>query len=449
MTIRHVRTWGWILALALVGASCGSSVEPVAPAPSFSTAPVIVQEAPAAPAPPELDWQYVTIGRGGTLDVALKRLGLDGPDRMRILELLAPHVDPRKLSPSTGLGVGRRADGGLSAMVCRPEPDRYYRVQLGDEDGRNWTVEPIDVPVERIIHRMGGVIESTVTAALAGAPESHALILAFADVFQWDVDLFIDPREDDRVRIVYETRHIAEECPELPPFGKAARRPGEFLGLGRILAASYDGAMADAEAYWVAQDGRDGDYYGPDGRSLRKTFLKSPLNYRRISSGFTNRRRHPVTRKIVPHHGVDFAAASGTPVVAAADGRVISTGWQGALGKAVRIRHGNGYTTVYGHLRGMAKGIRSGAEVEQNQVIGYVGSTGRATGPHLHYTMQVHGRSINPLRFENPSAEPLDPTHYPALEQAKRDWRPVLRAIEFDAGTVVRGPASPESERAG
>jgi murein DD-endopeptidase MepM/ murein hydrolase activator NlpD len=129
---------------------------------------------------------------------------------------------------------------------------------------------------------------------------------------------------------------------------------------------------------------------------------------------------------VVPHHGVDFAAAPGTPVVAAADGRVITAGWHGALGRTVRIRHGSEYVTVYGHLRGFARGIRAGSEVRQNQVIGYVGSTGRATGPHLHYTMIHRDRPVDPLRFRNPPVDPLPPELVPRLERSRRTWAPFL-----------------------
>jgi murein DD-endopeptidase MepM/ murein hydrolase activator NlpD len=209
--------------------------------------------------------------------------------------------------------------------------------------------------------------------------------------------------------------------------------------------------MASSSAFWVEDDGRGGDYYDADGEPLRKTFLKSPLNYRRISSGFTNRRRHPITRRVVPHHGVDFVAAPGTPVVAAADGRVISAGWDGALGKAVRLRHGNGYKTIYGHLRGFARGVRRGAQVEQNQVIGYVGATGRATGPHLHYTMLYNDRAINPMTFDNPPVAPLDESYRPGLDRARMTWAPVLQAIrpgEPDMG-VASGSATARESGAG
>jgi murein DD-endopeptidase MepM/ murein hydrolase activator NlpD len=273
--------------------------------------------------------------------------------------------------------------------------------------------------------------------------------MLFADIFQWDVDLFVDPRPGDRVRVVYETRSLAPPADDLPPFGDGGMDEGSYLGIGRVLAASYEGLRASSSAFWVEDDGRGGDYYDAEGAPLRKAFLKSPLNYRRISSGFTNRRRHPITRRVVPHHGVDFVAAAGTPVVAAADGRVISAGWDGALGKAVRLRHGNGYRTIYGHLRAFARGIRRGAPVEQNQVIGYVGATGRATGPHLHYTMLYNRRAINPLTFDNPPVAPLDESYTPVLDRARLTWAPVLLAIRVDGSEVGIARNADPAGRAG
>jgi murein DD-endopeptidase MepM/ murein hydrolase activator NlpD len=233
----------------------------------------------------------------------------------------------------------------------------------------------------------------------------------------------------------------------LPPFDDRVERAGDNLGLGRILAASYEGRIASSRAYWVDHGDGRGAYYDDKGAPLRKTFLKSPLNYRRISSRFSNGRRHPITRKVVPHHGVDYAAAPGTPVVAAADGRVASAGWDGALGRAVRIRHGSEYVTIYGHLQSFARGIRKGVEVNQNQVIGYVGSTGRATGPHLHYTLIERGRAVDPLRFENPPSAPLAPELLPRLEAAMRNWSPVLAALAPPASDLAGLPPTTAGQR--
>jgi murein DD-endopeptidase MepM/ murein hydrolase activator NlpD len=385
------------------------------------------------------------VGRGGTLDQALKRFEIDDGLRNRIITALEPHVALRRLSPETGLVLARNEAGSPVYLTCRPSTESYVRVEI-DPDGALET-RTLDVPVHTTVETAGGAVESTVAETLSSYEDAVRLTHAYADIFQWDVDLFVDPRPGDEIRIVYESRRLGRTQEDLPPFGGSQTVEGEYLGLGRILAASYEGEQARSVAYWVENDGNGGGYYDNEGDSLAKAFLKSPLNYRRISSRFSRARRHPITRKVIPHHGVDFVADRGTPVVAAADGRVESAGWQGNLGKAVQIRHGRGYRTVYGHLGGFSKGVRNGARVSQNQVIGYVGSTGRATGPHLHYVLLANGRPVDPMTFDNPPTEPLQASMMPLLEEARRNWSPVLYSIPFEAPRTGLAWVLPEELR--
>jgi murein DD-endopeptidase MepM/ murein hydrolase activator NlpD len=370
------------------------------------------------------------LGRGGTLAGALERLGLPPQQRHRAILALGHELDMSRLPASTGLRAAVDEAGRVRSVAVRAEPGRFVRWSEPDGEGR---VEIVELPVRTAVRHGGGRVIHSVRQALDELDWAEELTLAFADIFQWDIDLLIEPRSGDRVRVVYEVEILDEVPADLPPFRRAASVPGELLRLGRVLAASYDGHIARSVAYWV--DGtRGGGYFDATGAPLRKTFLKSPLNYGRISSGFSRARRNPVTRRVVPHHGIDFAAAPGTPVVAAADGRIVAAGWQGALGRTIRIRHGSEYVTVYGHLRGFARGIRVGAEVGQNQVIGYVGSTGRATGPHLHYTLIHRDRPVDPMTFRNPPAQPLPTELTPRLERAKLAWAPLL---ERDPLTVA------------
>jgi len=385
------------------------------------------------------------VGRGGTLAGALDRLGAPAELRQPLLEEIGTHIDARKLSPRTGLLARIDETGAWRTVAVRPDPERFLRVEIGESSETPRLVPSwIELPVEVEVLSASGVIEASVAQALADSPDGRVLVPAFADIFQWDVDLLVDPRPGDRVRMVYEIERLGPLPPGLPGFQGAPDQTGETLGIGRILAASYTGARARSNAFWIENDEGQGNYYDVQGQPLRKTFLKSPLNYRRISSRFSRARRNPVTRRVVPHHGVDYAARAGTPVVAAADGRVASAGWDGALGRAVRIRHGSEYVTIYGHLKGFARGIRSGAEVRQNQVIGYVGSSGRATGPHLHYTVVHGGRPIDPMRMKNPPVEPLDPARVPDLRQAIRQWRPLLD-LESDPVVELAQRAIPRS----
>jgi murein DD-endopeptidase MepM/ murein hydrolase activator NlpD len=386
-----------------------------------------------------------TLGKGRTMDGVLRDLGIPSGERFRLLQALRPHLDLRRLPPQTGIVVGHDAEGAPKRLAIRPEPDRFVRLRLAGPEGEP-LVEPVALSVRTSIETTGGRLESSVSQALSDCPRGIQLTQAFAEIFQWDVDLLVDPRPGDVVSVVYEEQRLAAVPPDLPPFGEAARESGEFLKLGRIVAARYDGRNAASSAFWVEGPEGEGGYFDATGQALQKTFLKSPLNYRRISSRFSGARLNPVTRKVVPHHGVDFAASAGTPVVAAADGRVAFTGWNGPLGRAVRIRHGSDYETIYGHLSRIARGIAPGSEVRQNQLIGYVGSTGRATGPHLHYTMVVRGKPIDPLKFRNPPAEPLPAELLPQLERARSSWSPLLdsipRSIELAASDGGSGPGA-------
>ena len=402
----------------------------------------------ATPFGPALRMERTSLGPGGTLASSLEKLSIPAALRTQLMLAVGDHVDLRRLSPRTGVCVAWNATGSLRALTLRAESERYLRLtDLAGNTDEPTHAEWIDLPILVTERTQAGVVERSVAQALGDARHGTYLTAAFADIFQWDIDLLVEPRPGDRVRIVYEARRWGELPPDLPPYGEGVERVGEELEPGRILAASYAGRNAKGSAFWVEDEDGRGSYYDAEGAPLRKTFLKSPLNYRRISSGFTNARRHPITRKVAPHHGVDFVAAAGTPVVATADGRVAAAGWDGPLGRAVRIRHGSEYVTVYGHLRSFARGVRHGVQVSQNQVIGYVGSSGRATGPHLHYTMVHGGRAINPLRFQNPPAEPLPAELRPRLVLAQRRWLslvdPAHAELELAGHTRGAGPELP------
>ncbi len=405
-------------------------LDPGAPPRPDTVAPTVARSM-AVNSAPEDSVERFFIGQGGTLAAVCDRLGLEVETRRQVLEMADRHLDLRRLSPRTGVAVRRDEAGRPVSLAIRSAADRFLRITLPD-DRNSLRAELLPLALQTRLETTGGVVATSVAQALAHTAHNHTLTQAYADIFQWDVDLLVDPRPGDEVKLVYEVETLGAVPSDLPRFGDSASERGEFFGLGRILAATYRGAIADATAFWVEDGVAWGNYYDDEGRPLRKSFLRSPLNYRRISSGFSRARRHPVTRRVVPHHGIDFVAAPGTPITATSDGRVVSVGWDGALGQAVRLRHGSGYVTVYGHMRSFARGIRSGVEVRQGQVIGYVGSTGRATGPHLHYTVLQHGRPINPMTIKNPSVDPLDDGMLPRLAESRRRYSPVLAAIRAE-----------------
>ena len=262
-----------------------------------------------------------------------------------------------------------------------------------------WNVEK-EVVTERKFADV--TINSSLWNDMQAAGVSPLLILSLSDVYAWTVDFF-GLQKGDRFRVVYDLESVE----------------GEPLAVDTIRVAQFI-RSADTLACYMFNQGDGGNiYWNYKGESMRKAFLKAPLHFKRISSGFSYARKHPVTRRVQPHTGVDYAAPKGTPVMSIGDGTVLSAKYEGAGGNTVRIRHNSVYTTAYLHLSGYGKGIRTGARVQQGQVIGYVGSTGRSTGPHLDFRVWKNGSAINPLKMQSPPAEPLREEFRAQFDSAK------------------------------
>lgn len=237
-----------------------------------------------------------------------------------------------------------------------------------------------------------GTIEDTAIAAFNKAGEADSLAMDFAEIFAWDVDFYLDARRGDQFALIVQKKYLGDK----------------FVSYGDVLAAEYvnAGKLFRAVRYAYPDTGKP-DFYDAEGGSMRKEFMKSPLKYSRITSRFTASRFHPILKIYTSHYAVDFAAAVGTPVKATAAGTVTFAAWDGGAGRMVQIRHKGGYETMYLHLSGFAEGIRPGVEVESGKIIGYVGATGEATGPHLDYRITCHGSYINPLGYRFKSADPV------------------------------------------
>ncbi len=243
-------------------------------------------------------------------------------------------------------------------------------------------------------------ISSSLWNDMQAAGSSPLVILKLSDIFAWTIDFF-GLREDDRFRVIYQQT----EC------------EGEIMSVDSVYFACY--SRGDKDLYAVMFDQGDGGniYWNENGESMKKAFLKAPLDFKRISSGFSYHRKHPVTGVVKAHTAVDYAAPTGTPVRTIGDGTVLSVGWAGGGGNTVKIRHNSTYTTSYMHLSKYASGIKAGAHVTQGQVIGYVGMTGTATGPHLDFRVYKNGTPINPLTMDSPSADPILEKNLPALKE--------------------------------
>ena len=256
-------------------------------------------------------------------------------------------------------------------------------------------------------------ISNSLWVDMTDAGVSPNLILSLSDIYAWTVDFF-GLQKGDRFRVLYDEKMC----------------DGEVISVDTVRYAVFTHNGSDLPAVMYNQKDGGNIYWNEKGESMRKAFLKAPLHYSRISSGFSNARRHPVTRKVQPHHGVDYAAPTGTPVMTIGDGVVTSVKYEGAGGNVVRIKHNSVYSTAYLHLSKYAKGLKAGQRVRQGEVIGYVGSTGRSTGPHLDFRVWKNGSPINPLKMDSPPAEPLNGEHKDAFNSASEKYKAQIDTIQ-------------------
>ena len=328
------------------------------------------------------------IQKNESLHLCLIKEGVSPATAHLVTKNLAEVFNMKKSLPGDQFTLLTNSSDSLTYFEYQRGIEGKYIVE--SQEGEFWArAEP--TRFTRVVKGLSGTIENSLWESMINSCRNPELILNFADIFAWEIDFLTEIRKGDQFKLIFEELW----------------KEGGFVKYGDILAAEYvqSGDRHTAILYQESPDRKD--YYNLDGASLRKTLLRSPLQYRRISSGFSYSRFHPVLRRRQPHYGVDYAAPVGTPVSAAGEGVVIFAGWNGGLGKNVKIRHPKGFVTSYGHLSRFASGIKKGKRVKQKEVIGYVGQTGIATGPHLDYRCQKDGRYVNPLRMIVPSVAPL------------------------------------------
>ncbi|MEA3334081.1 MAG: peptidoglycan DD-metalloendopeptidase family protein [Pseudomonadota bacterium] len=285
-----------------------------------------------------------------------------------------------------------------------------YEIDSDDQLFINYENEQFIISKAAIAYQVeraaiNGIIESSLFLTVSQLGEKPELACRLADIFAWDIDFMRDLRLDDSFRVLIEKRY----------------RDGTFTGYGRLLAAEFVNQGESYRAVYFADKGFAA-YYDSEGQSLKKAFLKAPLSYSRISSGYSNRRLHPVLRVWRPHRAIDYAAPVGTPVKAVADGVVSQRSYDKSNGNKIRLRHPNQYETTYIHLSRFGRGIKIGKKVTQGQIIGYVGATGLATGPHLDYRVFKNGRPINPLKIESIPSVPLSQTALPEFKLRVQEY---------------------------
>ena len=331
-------------------------------------------------------WQVVTVESGQTLGEIFEDMGVPATTMYKILEQPGAREILTRLRPGAQLAFDLPADGALRAF--RFDRDDLHRVELAIA-GDNIRELVIERPVEVRTLAATGEIETSLYAAARRAGLSPAAIVAMTDeIFQYDID-FTDAQKGDRFSVVYDETW----------------REGERIGGGIIRAATFTTGGKTYTGFRFEYDGTVA-YYDADGRPLKKAFIRMPIPYARITSGFSTARRHPILGRTRAHKGVDYGAGAGTPIMAAGNARVSFVGWKSGYGRTVVLDHGKGYTTLYAHMSRFGK-FKPGARVNQGDVIGYVGSSGLATGPHLHYEFRVNGVHRNPLKVTMPPPEPL------------------------------------------
>jgi murein DD-endopeptidase MepM/ murein hydrolase activator NlpD len=363
---------------------------------------------------PPLSTTDVTVTRNDTLDRIFRRLKLNLADLASLRNLPGIRHALDSLRPGEALHFTHQ-DGELVGLERRLSETETLKVS---RDGRALRADVLQNPVEIRTRTIRGVIDSSLFEAVAAAGAHDPIAVALADIFGWDIDFVLDVRSGDTFVVTYEELW----------------RDGAYLHDGAIEAAEFINQGRTFRAVRYTDPDGHAQYYTPEGRSLHKAFLRAPVEFTRVSSRFNSARYHPILNLIRAHKGVDYAAPIGTPVHAAGDGHILVAGRLGGYGNCIEIEHSRSIMTVYGHLSRFARGIRAGAHVAQGTVIGYVGMTGLATGPHLHYEYRVNGIFKNPQTVSLPATAPIDARW---REDFLARTAPLLTSLEASSGAML------------
>lgn len=358
---------------------------------------VVKSPAPAAKQP---QWQNIEVKSGDNLSLIFDNLKLSP---QQLAQLVSADKKGGKylhaLRPKQNIKFQIENNRLLAMHYIESKTDST--LYLYDAENNRYSVKHTQKEIEKRIAHSSGMIDSSFYATGLKSGLSDKIIMELVAVFGWDIDFALDIRSGDSFTVLYEERYL----------------DGDKLSDGEIIAAEFINQGRKVTALRHIDKHARSNYYTPEGYSLRKAFIRSPVDFRRISSKFQRSRYHPVLGKKRPHRGVDYAAATGTPIKASGDGKVIFKGRKGGYGNTVILQHGGIFTTLYAHMSAFKRGIRNGKRVKQGQIIGYVGKTGRTTGPHLHYEFRVNGVHRNPLTVKFPNASPLKKSYKTAFKE--------------------------------
>ncbi|MBY4678309.1 peptidoglycan DD-metalloendopeptidase family protein [Marinobacterium sp. CAU 1594] len=345
------------------------------------------EQTPPPPAAAQENWLKFKVGKGDTLSGMFDKAGLPARTALAVANAAKGKKAFNRIYPGESLQF-LIEDGEL--VKARHVHNRLSStIALRTDQG--FRIDTIERAPDIELRYTEAVIDDSMFLAGERAGMPSRIIMSMASIFGWDIDFAMDIRKGDRFNILYEEKYL----------------DGEKIGTGAIVAAEFTNQGRTYTA--LRYTDRDGNtsYYTPDGRSMRKAFLRTPVDFARISSYFNLKRKHPILNRIRAHKGVDYAASTGTPIRAAGDGKIIHRGRKGGYGNAVILQHGSNITTLYAHMNNYRRGQKVGSKVKQGDIIGYVGKTGLASGPHLHYEFRVNGVHKNPLKVKLPDAAPI------------------------------------------
>ena len=363
---------------------------------------------------PQYDKLVLTVGRGDTMERLFRKNKLNLGQLMEIARLDEAKKRFRKIKPGDIFEI-THTDGQLLSMYSKLDLTSALKIEKQES---SFVAQIIEQPVEIRKRNAYGVINTSLFESAAEAGLSDKVIMNVAGIFAWDVDFVLDIRSGDNYYVQFE--EIWQD--------------GEFVTEGEIIAAEFNNNGRSIQAIRFKDDNGHTDYFTPTGDSVRKEFLRNPVDFTRISSNFNPNRRHPILNRIRAHRGVDYAAPRGTPIKASGDGKVIFRGTKSGYGKAVILQHGGNITTLYAHMSAFAAKARIGSRVRQGQTIGYVGSTGLATANHLHYEYRLNGVHRNPRTVPLPDAEPIAEKY---REKFLASAKPIIRELEKFKSTQV------------
>jgi murein DD-endopeptidase MepM/ murein hydrolase activator NlpD len=414
------------LVAGAIFAAVGSQLKNPLLEPAFDSLLPAAAEATPIARPEPFEFVAVTIGRNDTLDQIFRALQLKLSDLAELRSLPDVRKSLDMIRPGDVIQL-THLDGEIKSLTRRISETAMLSVTRAD-DGFNANI--LENPLETTERTLRGTVDSSLYVAVNAAGGTDRLAVELADVFKYDIDFVNQVQPGDSFTVAHEQEY----------------QDGRFVRDGAILAAEFVNSGKSYRAVrYVGPNGK-ADYYTPDGRPVRKAFLRYPVDYARISSGFSTARRHPVLNRVRAHKGIDFAAASGTPIKAAGSGRIIERGRKGGYGNAIVLSHGKGITTLYGHMSRFAKGLSVGSVVHQGQVIGYVGMTGLATGPHVHYEYRVNGVHKNPARVTMPKADPIPES---LMADFRAQTAPLLARLEAQPMPAVQVASAPAPAAAG